>query len=87
MPAWASKLLVLISACARRSLCRQRVLLRFCAGPRALACSEVEFRHPQLYHHKSGTALSSANGFCGGDFGGTRRENRQLQAWPIMLCI
>ena len=38
-------------------LCRQKVLMWFCAAPRAVVCAEIVFRHPQLYHYELAAAL------------------------------
>ena len=38
-------------------LCRQKVLMWFCAAPRAMVCTEIVFRHPQLYHYELAAAL------------------------------
>ena len=38
-------------------LCRQKVLMWFCAALRAMVCAEIDFRHPQLYHYELAAAL------------------------------
>ena len=38
-------------------LCRQKVLMWFCAAPRAMVCTEIIFGQPQLYHYELAAAL------------------------------
>src|SRR5690242_12419714 len=57
-------------------LCRHKVLVRCRAVPGALLCTEIVFRHPQLYHHE----LAAAVLFDGSD-PIKRRENCRRQAW------